>query len=148
MKEEKKNILTLTLVVENSQMNKLDDFAEIKEILLDLGVIINLGDFDTFSDKTFCDLVINKSSLKKSRGGRRKIDISSDKKFIKYSDIILMMQQMSDKQIMEDLGVKHATFYRRKKTMLESKYYKNLDKNRLDDKEYLENIDPVENNYF
>lgn len=58
----------------------------------------------------------------------------------KYSDIVLMMQTMKDQEIYEKIGMKSATFYRHKKSMKETEYYKSLDLNRLRDKEYLESV--------
>ena len=44
---------------------------------------------------------------------------------------------MSDLEIMKELNVPKSTYYRHKKAMLESEYYKELDKERLSDEEYL-----------
>jgi hypothetical protein len=58
----------------------------------------------------------------------------------KYSDIVLMMQTMKDKDIADEIGMPIATYYRHKKTLKESNYYARLDLNRLHDKEYLESV--------
>lgn len=57
-----------------------------------------------------------------------------------YSDIVYWMQIMTNAQICEKTGMKSATFYRHKKRMVESLYYKQLDKNKLSDIDYLESV--------
>ena len=47
---------------------------------------------------------------------------------------------MTDQQIADKIGMKIATYYRHKKKLRESKYFKELDQNRLDDREYLESL--------
>jgi len=59
--------------------------------------------------------------------------------YIYYSDIVLMLQSMSDTEIMDALGIKYATYYRHKKEMMASLYYEKLDKNKLSDISYLKN---------
>lgn len=62
-------------------------------------------------------------------------------KAYKYSDIVLMKaQKIRDKAIAEKLEISIASYYRRKKKMLESSYYKSLDPNKTWDKEYLESV--------
>lgn len=57
-----------------------------------------------------------------------------------YSDLIYMMQEMSDTEIIEKTGIARRTFYRHKKRMLESPYYALLDMERLHDLRYLESL--------
>lgn len=65
--------------------------------------------------------------------------------YYRYSDIVYMLKTKKDKEIAEIIGMKIATYYRHKRKMKESDYYKNLDMNRLQDKKYLESL---EKNYF
>lgn len=58
-------------------------------------------------------------------------------KMYMYSDIILMNQSMTDREVYEKIGMKPATYYRHKKAMVNSAYYKGLDKERLDDEAYI-----------
>lgn len=58
----------------------------------------------------------------------------------KYSDIVFMMQSMKDQDIADKIGMPIATFYRHKKAMKASNYFKKLDLNRLSDKEYLDTV--------
>jgi len=57
--------------------------------------------------------------------------------YVYYSDVIFMLQTMNDKEVMDALGIKYASYYRHKKKMLESDYYQMADKNRLMDPDYL-----------
>ena len=55
----------------------------------------------------------------------------------RYSDIVYMMQSMSDMEIKDTIEMSHATYYRHKKALLESNYWRLLDKERLNDEKYL-----------
>lgn len=57
-----------------------------------------------------------------------------------YADIVYMMQTMNNKQIIDKIKMPMTTFYRRKKALETSDYYKSLDKNRLEDKDYLASV--------
>lgn len=57
-----------------------------------------------------------------------------------YSDIITMMQTMTDKEIMTELNMPYATYYRHKKAMMESEYYKSLDLSKIKEEGYLDTI--------
>ena len=72
--------------------------------------------------------------------GRRKSLTRVNDNFLRYSDVILMMQTMTDKEISEKIHMKIATYYRHKKAMKESRYFSSLDKNKLDDMEYLKSV--------
>lgn len=60
--------------------------------------------------------------------------------FYQYSDIVCMMQTKKDADIAAEIKMPIATFYRHKKALKESGYYKSLDLNRLRDKEYLGSV--------
>ena len=81
---------------------------------------------------------------KERNAGRRKTaafaKVEGTYAIYKYSDIVFMMQTMTDQQIADKIDMKIATYYRHKKSMKESSYYKALDLNRLRDKEYLETV--------
>ena len=66
---------------------------------------------------------------------------STTAEMYRYSDIVFMSQTMTDKQILHAIGMAEATYYRHKKKMKESKYYKTLDNNKSYEKSYLESID-------
>ena len=52
-----------------------------------------------------------------------------------------MQQTMKDTEILETTGMTSATYYRHKKAMKESAYYKRLDKTKLNDAAYLKSIE-------
>lgn len=56
----------------------------------------------------------------------------------RYSDIILLMQEMPSRQVMKQIGVPRSTYYRRVSEMKESEYYRSLDPDIPWTKEYLE----------
>lgn len=66
----------------------------------------------------------------------------------KYSDMIYMMyvENLSDYEIMNRIGMKKATYYRHKAKMLESPFYKAMNIDLELTKEYLEQL--PDNEYF
>lgn len=58
--------------------------------------------------------------------------------FYRFSDIMYMLNTKTDKEIAEIIGMKIATYYRHKKKMKNSNYYKKLNLDKLQDKKYLE----------
>lgn len=58
-----------------------------------------------------------------------------------YSDIIYMLQTMTDKDVIRVSGIPQSTYYRHKKIMTASSYYLSLDKNRLCDIDYLKSAE-------
>lgn len=84
---------------------------------------------------------------KERNAGRRKAAAWKQEKLdmgeyelYQYSDIVFMMQTKKDADVAAEIRMPIATFYRHKKAMKESAYYKSLDLNRLRDKEYLESV--------
>ena len=117
--------------------------SEMKEALQSVGVTLKCesGKLSMKMDaKTFINVATRKAGPK-----RKQIAYPSHKDnkgfSVYYSDIVFMMQTMSDKEIMDELNIPKATYYRHKKTMLESDYYKALDTDKLDDEEYLKSVD-------
>ena len=74
----------------------------------------------------------------------RKIRLSN----YKYSELIYMMyvENLSDYEIMDRIGMKKATYYRHKAKMLESPFYKSMNVDLELTKEYLEQL--PDNEYF
>ena len=58
----------------------------------------------------------------------------------KFSDVIQMQQTMNVAEIIEKIGLSRATYTRHNRRMKNTYYYKQLDKSRLNDKEYLESV--------
>ena len=75
---------------------------------------------------------------KKRRFETNNISLKGD--VVQYSDVILMMQTMTDKEIMAELNMPHATYYRHKKAMLESDFYYALDQSKIKEEGYLDTI--------
>ena len=85
-----------------------------------------------------------RSKQTRNAGRRRNIAIKSNKTHFeayRYAEIVCMMQIMTDREIAERINMPIATFYRHKKIMKSSSYYKTLDKNKMDDLEYLKSVD-------
>lgn len=118
------------------------NFEAVKTALYDVGVYISLDD-----DELYISIMQDRYLRTKNRnaGRRKKIAASRDSHnnlFLwKYSDVVLMMQTMTDKEICEKIGMAIATYYRHKKNLKNTVYYKSLDKNKLNDKEYLESVE-------
>ena len=56
---------------------------------------------------------------------------------VQYSDIVYMMNDMTDKEIMTALHIPYATYYRHKKVLLNSDYYDTIDQKKTGNLEYL-----------
>jgi len=88
------------------------------------------------------------------RAGRKGKIIFSDEKMInqspygayetqkpyRYSDIIYLQQTMKDKDIITKIKIAPATYYRKKKKMIASEYYQEIDFDKAHDIEYLNSI--------
>lgn len=59
---------------------------------------------------------------------------------IRYSDIVRMLESMTDREICEKIRMPESTYYRHKKVLMQSSYYQTLDRNRLDDLDYLQSV--------
>lgn len=133
----------------NSAENK-KNFAEISALLSRVGIYLNEYDDDA---NNYVTLAVNKDIYdrvtKREAGRRAKIVRNSETDtYLRYSDIVYMLQTMSGKATAQKLQMSLSTFNRRKKRMLESDYYKQLDRNRLNDLEYLNSVNTRMNLYF
>lgn len=63
------------------------------------------------------------------------------KTYYRYSDIVYLMSQKPIIEICAETGIPKTTFYRHLKELRESIYYKSVDPERTNDKEYLESLD-------
>ena len=135
----------------NSAENK-KNFAEISAPLSRVGVYLNVYEYDDGANN-YLTLAVNKDTYdrvtKREAGRRRKFipnpETGAD---LRYSDVIYMLQTMSGKKVAEELQMSLSTFNRHKKKMLNSVYYKNLDRNRLNDLDYLNSVTTGLNRYF
>lgn len=125
---------------ERSYFLHQDNYKVMKDALEAVGVYLDVSDDEL-------RLSINPeqyANIKCRYAGRTKKYVwksdNFEDGFYKYSDLVLMLQTMNDKDIYEKLGISSATFYRRKRTMINSTFYQALDPNRMNDKKYLENM--------
>ncbi len=119
------------------------NYEQVKKLLEEVGVMLSVenGELSLFVVQELYNVV------KKRNAGRHR-DIlfhqeGGQKDYTKrydYADIVFMMQTMTDKEICESTGIPQATFYRHKKVMKESGYYKSLNMCRLKDLEYLQSV--------
>lgn len=123
--------------------NKPEDFEKMKYILEQVGIILKKN-----KDELTIEVLESKYIRRNFRNAGRKTKTVQRKdnfKSYRYSDIIYMMNMMTDKEIMKKIGMPViSTYYRHKKEMMNSLYYKNIDKNKLDDLAYLETVEDNE----
>lgn len=126
-----------------------ENYETLKTIFNEIGIMLNLED-----NKLTIGIHGYQFLRMQNRytGRRRKVfqknpelDGYESTNYYRYSDIVYMLKTKKDKEIAEIIGMKIATYYRHKRKMKESDYYKNLDMNRLQDRKYLESL---EKNYF
>ena len=68
------------------------------------------------------------------------IESNGEKCIARYSDIVFMLQSMTDQEICKALQIKPATYYRHKKKMKESSYYQSLNAAKVRGKDYLKSL--------
>lgn len=83
---------------------------------------------------------LHRQKTARNAGRRKKIVHTADSSIWRYSDVVYMLQTMTDQQIYTVIGMASSTYYRHKKDLMQSDYYNSLDKARLEDKMYLESV--------
>lgn len=116
-------------------------YLEMRELLEEVGVWLDVKD-DVLYLQISTDKYLKIRNRKAGRHTKKawKKEASKKHEYYKYSDIVYMMQTMNAQEVSERIGMPIATYYRHKKTMEESEYFKSLDLNRLTDKEYLDSV--------
>lgn len=111
------------------------NFEEMKKALDAFGVIIT----ETASDTVTISLLKESynAAVKRRAGRKRSLVANPSGGYYHYSDIVFMMQTMTDDEIYTRINLTRATYYRKKRAMKDSTYYKSLDVSRVSDKAYL-----------
>lgn len=114
------------------------NFETMKMALNEVGIYLDIKD-----GELVLSLHKYKYLRRKTRnaGTKKQRARGTDGSAYKYSDILSMQQTMKDTEILETTGMTSATYYRHKKAMKESAYYKRLDKTKLNDAAYLKSIE-------
>lgn len=125
--------LNYDLAQEQADINV--DYEKMRKALKDVGVnlLVENGKIHLSLDTT--------EYLQKKRrsAGRPKTRISkADESRLTYTDVIIMLQTMTNKEIAAQLGMPINTFYRHRNEMLGKDFVQHLDKNKLTDRAYLE----------
>ena len=122
---------------ESAKKTNAMTFETMKAALNEVGINLNVKD-----GELILSLYPEKYLLKKTRnaGKRKHLIQTEDGKIYRYSDIISMNQTMKDEEIWKTIGMTSATYYRHKKNMKQSEYYKKLDKTKLADIDYLTSV--------
>lgn len=146
------DLLSLHYKVEDDPRFRMENeacYEEIKKLLEDVGCYLKLEDgILSISLRTSSNSVYmqkrKRNSGKKKRLFRN-MDSSNPSDYLKFSDIVYLMQSMTDKAIFTKHNIPIQTYYRHKKRLLESIYYKSLDTEKMNNIEYLES---KECNYY
>lgn len=83
---------------------------------------------------------LHRQKTARNAGRHKKIVHTADSSIWRYSDVVYMLQTMTDQQVYTAISMASSTYYRHKKELLQSDYYKSLDKFRLEDRSYLESM--------
>ncbi|MBR5377482.1 MAG: hypothetical protein IK139_09405 [Lachnospiraceae bacterium] len=81
---------------------------------------------------------------KRTRGAGRRRTVAWKRRGIeayRFSDVVYMMKDKNDRQIISILEMPQATYYRHKKNLYLSDYYRNLDRERIADIGYLKSVE-------
>lgn len=140
-REEELDELRLRFEISDDSFHTKKQFEQMRELMENIGIHMNFYP----ENKTLVMSVYAAKYLRtttRKAGRREKIvrNNDGDACFYHYSDIVYMLQSMSDQEIIDKCGMARPTFYRHKKKMLESRYYKSLDQDRLNDLEYLKSL--------
>ncbi len=129
-----KRNLELKCSIKPDAGNCMEDLEELKEALYRHGIILNASDaaLSVFIDHKYYNEVNSRNA-----GRKRKRTKSADGGSYYYSDIVYMLQKMTVAEAIKETGIPQASFFRHKKAMLNSPYYKQLDKKKLNDLDYL-----------
>lgn len=114
------------------------NFETMKMALNEVGIYLDIKD-----GELVLSLHKYKYLRRKTRnaGTKKRRVQKTDGKAYRYSDILSMSQTMKDVEILKTIGMTSATYYRHKKAMKNSDYYKKVDKTKLSDIEYLKSIE-------
>lgn len=139
--EKLNNLSLIYQLKENRTYSKhnAENYEEIKALLKSVGVSLTVND-NVLNLSFYGETFLNKT---KRSAGRKKTLVwnGETRRLWRYSDIVYMLQFMNDKEICDKIEMSPSTYYRHKKTLKDSDYYKSLDLNKLCDKEYLESVD-------
>lgn len=83
---------------------------------------------------------LHRQKTARNAGRHKKLTYTDDNGVWRYSDVVYMLQTMTDQQVYTAIGMASSTYYRHKKELLQSAYYASLDKDSLQDKDYLESV--------
>ncbi len=118
----------------------IEDAKLIQDILFKHGITFNMDDDEMsiyINHRDYNRINSRNAGRKKKR--QRRADGSGECYY--YSDIVHMMQSMTDLEIIDHTGIAPATYNRHKKVMVNSPYYKLIDKKRAGDLEYLRSVE-------
>lgn len=126
---------------ENTRREHEDVFKKLERV----GVTFSFS-FKRYFSINFDEDVYNTVVLRGA--GRKKVAAVSEKgNPVTCAEVLLMMKNMTDYEIMEKINMRKATYYRHKKAMLESDWYRdharNLDLNDPNLTAYITKISPV-----
>lgn len=137
MDDDKTLIFTVKKNKRYDELNR-ENIEAVQQAMRAAGIMMELYD-----DGTLYIRVREKDYRKKmtrNAGRYKKSVYNSEFCTWRYSDIVCMLQTMTDKQIYTSIGMASATYYRHKKELLQSEYYASLDTTRLEDMEYLQSL--------
>ncbi|MBO4373928.1 MAG: hypothetical protein J5829_02365 [Lachnospiraceae bacterium] len=118
---------------------KRKSFDNLKSLFEDVGIHMDIKGSDLVLSVFPADYL-----KKRCRGAGRRRAVAWKHNGIeayRFSDVVYLMQDNKDNQIISILDMAQATYYRHKKNLYLSEYYKKLDPERVSDIEYLKSVD-------
>lgn len=114
------------------------NFDNLKHLFGDVGIYMDIMGSDLLLSLYPADYL-----KKRCRNAGRRRAVAWKRQGIeayRYSDVVFMMRDKKDRQIINILDMPQATYYRHKKMLYKSEYYKNLDRGKLSDIDYLRSV--------
>ena len=117
---------------------------KLKEALSHVGIELNYTKSTltiSVDPQNFVRAYTRKSGPKDKKRTFKTNEIGVKGDTVQYSDVVTMMlKKMKDTEIMAEFNMPPATYYRHKKAMMNSDYYKSIDWDRVNEDGYLEGL--------
>lgn len=129
----------------NISKDELDDavrqknFENLKKLFEEVGVYMDIK-----GGNLLLSVYPAEYLRKRCRGAGRRKTVAWKRSGIeayRFSDVVHMMSDKKDRQIISILEMPQATYYRHKKNLYLSDYYRKLDHERLTDIDYLKSVE-------
>ncbi|MCR5649767.1 MAG: hypothetical protein K6F86_01125 [Lachnospiraceae bacterium] len=115
------------------------NYSNLKQLFEDVGIYMDIK-----GGNLLLSVYVSDYLKKRCRNAGRRKYVAWKKPGLeayRFSDVVFLMKDKNDRQIINILDIAPATYYRHKKNLYLSDYYKRLDMGRLYDIDYLKSVE-------